>query len=260
MLQEDLNRLCQWSSDWKLQLNPAKCKALTVTLKRKPVQTTYFVHDSPLENVTEMRDLGVLIDSKLTFAEHINVTVRKANRALGLFFRSLQTGQRAGGLKTGPILAAYFGNVRSVLEYGSIIWGGAAKTNLERLERIQHKFLLWLAFHIHSANPPLSLAYSDLLSHFKVSSLASRRQQFDILFVYKIILGRIDSAQLLGSIPLHVPARLTRGGNAQLLHVPFARVDSVKRGLFVRAVQHFNSFIHIIAQRSRPFYLFFWCF
>ena len=48
------------------------------------------------------------------------------------------------------------------------------------------------------------MTYSDLLEHFKVSSLASRRQQFDILFVHKIIMGRVDSARLLGDMPLHV--------------------------------------------------------
>ena len=164
-------------------------------------------------------------------------------RPLGLFFRSLQAGRRAGGLSTGPILAAYFGNVRSLMEYGSLIWGGAAKTHLERLEKIQHKFLLWLAFHIQTVNLPSSMTYSDLLEHFKVSSLASRRQQFDILFVHKIIMGRVDSARLLGDMPLHVPSRVTRAAKTQLIHVSFARVETVKRGLFTRAVQHFNRFV-----------------
>ena len=82
-LQDDLSQLCQWSTDWKLHLNPGKCKALTVTLKRKLIQTTYFVRNSPLETINEIRDLRVLIDAKLTFAEHIDVTVRKANRDLG---------------------------------------------------------------------------------------------------------------------------------------------------------------------------------
>ena len=190
-----------------------------------------------------MRDLGILLDSKLNFAEHVNVTVSKANRALGLLIRSLQTGQRAGGLKTGPILTAYFGNVRSILEYGSVIWSGAAKTHLDRLEKIQHKFLIWLAFNTQSPPAPPSLAYSDLLERFKVTSLTNRRRQFDILFVCKIMMGRVDSSYLLGNIPLHVPGRATRAASTQLLHVPYARVDTVKRSMYVRAVQRFNEFV-----------------
>ena len=33
---------------------------------------------------TEMRDLGILFDSKLTFGPHIDSVVVKANRALGM--------------------------------------------------------------------------------------------------------------------------------------------------------------------------------
>ena len=243
LLQKDLDQLSQWSADWKLSLNPTKCKALTVTLKRKPFDTIYSIQNSPLDRVSEMRDLGILIDPKLNFVEHVNVTVSKANRALGLLIRSFQTGHRAGGLKTGPILAAYFANVRSILEYGSVIWGGAAKTHLDRLEKIQHKFLIWLAFYTKSTPALPSLDYSDLLAYFKVTSLTNRRRQFDILFVYKILMGRIDSALLLGSFPLHIPCRVTRAASTQLLHVPFGRVDTIKRGIFVRAVQKFNEFV-----------------
>jgi len=98
LLQDDLDQLCQWSGDWKLQLNPAKCKAFTITLKRKPVLTTYTIQNTPLEKVSVIRDLGIWLDTKLTFAEHINFTVCKANRAMGVLIRSLQTGRLVGEL------------------------------------------------------------------------------------------------------------------------------------------------------------------
>ena len=72
--------------------------------------------------------------------------------------RSLQTGRTAGRLQTGPILAAYFGNVRSVIEYGCVIWGGAAPTHLKRLDRIQHKFLSWLSLYVQRHRPSNSLS------------------------------------------------------------------------------------------------------
>ena len=81
-LQEDLSRLAAWSVTWGLTLNPSKCKAFTMTLRRAPVQMKYFIHGTELENVTEIRDLGVIIDTKLTFAAHVNNIVRKGNRAL----------------------------------------------------------------------------------------------------------------------------------------------------------------------------------
>ena len=107
-LQIDLDRLCRWSETWKLKLNPAKCKTITFTL-RKPVQYDYVVHGVTLERVSVMRDLGVLLDSKLTFGPHVDGVVRCANRALGLYLRSLQTSRRVAGKRftPGPILTAF---------------------------------------------------------------------------------------------------------------------------------------------------------
>ena len=73
-LQRDLSRLSAWSVSWGLTLNPTKCKSLTLTmtLRRPPVQTKYFIAGTELEHVDEIRDLGVTIDSKLTFAPHVS--------------------------------------------------------------------------------------------------------------------------------------------------------------------------------------------
>ena len=43
------------------------------------------------------------------------------------------------------LMAAYYASVRSIFEYGSTVWSGAAKTHLKRLERVQRKFLICLA-------------------------------------------------------------------------------------------------------------------
>ena len=56
-----------------------------------------------------MRDLGVIIDSRLNFAEHINHIAKKGNRALGLLIRSLQ-GIRGAYCEKG-VIAAYCANV-----------------------------------------------------------------------------------------------------------------------------------------------------
>ena len=255
MLQTDLNCLASWSKDWKLNLNPSKCHSFRMTLKRTPIQTTYNIQHCDLNHVEKVRDLGVWLDTKLTFAVHIDVIVGKANRALGVLIRSLQTGRTAGRLQTGPILAAYFGNIRSILEYGCVIWGGAAPTHLKRLDRIQHKFLSWLSY-AHTSRPAFSLSYHDLLKQFKVSSLEKRRFQHDVCFVHKVVCGRVDSAFLLGCFPLHVPQRRTRSGPAQLIHVPSAREankETIRRGLFRRAVLAFNEHVDR-CQAADPFH------
>ena len=82
LLQNDLQRLAQWSKIWRLNLNPGKCKYFRMTLKSKPVQTTYFIDDTALDQVETIRDLGVILDEKLTFGPHV-YSCEQANRALG---------------------------------------------------------------------------------------------------------------------------------------------------------------------------------
>jgi len=249
LLQADLARLTDWSCLWKLQLNPSKCKSFMITLKRKPVLNTYKIKGDALEKVSSIRDLGVWLYHKLTFADHIDKIVCRANRMLGLMIRSLQVGHPFGGArsrtrlkpKPEPILAAYSANIRSILEYGCIIWGGAAKTHLERLDKIQHKFLIWLASI--SFRQSQTLNYDQLLALFKIPSLANRRMQYDILFACKIITAKIDSAFLLGSFPLHVPARMTPAMAGTLLYVPPGIKETVRRGMFCRVPKVFNAYM-----------------
>ena len=53
---------------------------------RAPVQTTYFISDTVLEHVGEIRDLGIILDTKLTFAPQVTNVVRRANRSMDYSF------------------------------------------------------------------------------------------------------------------------------------------------------------------------------
>jgi len=145
-LQADLDRLSLWSKTWCLKLNPAKCKTITFTLRSSPVVASYVLDGHQLERCVRIRDLGVILDAKLTFADHVDATVSKANRMLGLLMRSMQVSVRAHRTRFDHVaaLAAYKAHVRSVMEYGSLTWSGAAVTHLRRLERLQHRFLMRL--------------------------------------------------------------------------------------------------------------------
>ena len=43
------------------------------------------------------------------------------------------------------ILSTYFANVRSILEYCSVVWSGAARTHIQRIERV-HGRSFWHGF------------------------------------------------------------------------------------------------------------------
>jgi len=196
-----------------------------------------------IQRVQEMRDLGVILDEKLNFAAHVDGVLKKANRALGLLMRSFQTGKNGRSLydiNPKSIISTYCANVRSILEYGCVIWGGAANTHLKRTEKVQHKFLTWLCARCRVAN--VALDYDSLLRHFRIASLAARRFQYDIMLLRNIHNNKIDSSFLVDSFPLAAAPRVLR--SRVLFHVPHARVNTVKNSMFVRVPSHCNMFLN----------------
>ena len=172
LLQEDLDRLGAWSIRWGLKLNPQKCKSFSMTLRRAPVRTSYSIGTDEIQHVGEIRDLGVTLDTKLTFMEHISDIVKRANRSLGILIRSFHTESTHKKFDTKALLVAYYSSVRSILEFATVIWAGAADSHTVRVERVQHKFLMWLSRHSSSGPTP-----SGVGTIFKLGGQGRRHQK-----------------------------------------------------------------------------------
>ena len=107
-------------------------------------------------------------------------------------------------------------SVRSILEYGSVIWAGAACSHLVRLERIQHKFLAFLAGTRRDRFDMTD--YDGLCLSYRTEKLGKRRTALDLSFLHGVLRGKIESSLLLSQFSLHVAARRTR--NSEFLFVP----------------------------------------
>ena len=142
--------------------------------------------------MSDISDLGVTVDAKLMSAPHLSNIVSRANRTLGLLIRSFQAGiGTTRYYHRSAILAAYFANVRSVLEYCIVVWAEAANSHTVRVNRVQHKFLIWLLAD-SSSGYANSLSYDDLLhpttsechhSHLPVCNMIS--SSYETLFEEK---------------------------------------------------------------------------
>ena len=68
MLQEQLDDFMMWADCWQLQIAEHKCCVLA---RGNVVPPMYHMKGVPLLNVSEFRDLGVSIDSRCIFKQHI---------------------------------------------------------------------------------------------------------------------------------------------------------------------------------------------
>ena len=73
-LQNDLDILQELEREWDMEFNPSKCQVVHITRSRRPINTSYSMHDQILDSVDSARYLGVDITSDLNFTQHINHT------------------------------------------------------------------------------------------------------------------------------------------------------------------------------------------
>ncbi|CAG2205157.1 unnamed protein product [Mytilus edulis] len=86
-LQDDLDRLCDWSRKWKLSFNASKCKVMHFGQNNNLSRYTMLDNEDDyvqVNPVTEEKDLGVTFEPNLKFDKHITNCVNKAQRVLAL--------------------------------------------------------------------------------------------------------------------------------------------------------------------------------
>ena len=132
-LQVDINSLCVWQNLWLMKFNPKKCFAMHITHKKAPRVTTYKMGDSDLQALEDHTYLGVSINNKLSWNNHINKTVTKANKTLGLLRRNFHHCQQSVKAMASKTL------VRPQLEYCSTIWDPYQQVYINAVEAIQNR-------------------------------------------------------------------------------------------------------------------------
>jgi hypothetical protein len=95
-----LDRLQEWCLRNKFDLNWNKCKTITFSRFKNPIKHDYRIGGHGLERVEEFKDLGVYMDSKMTFLSHIEAITAKSERMLGFIKRISKEFQDYYALKT----------------------------------------------------------------------------------------------------------------------------------------------------------------
>ena len=84
-----------------------------------------------VEEKEQLKALGFIIDPKGNWSLHVQQTAADARRRLGAIRRVAHLLDNQG------IMMAYKAFVRSKIEYGNLVYWGAANTNLGMLDKVQ---------------------------------------------------------------------------------------------------------------------------
>jgi hypothetical protein len=224
LLQRDLNNLANYCDNNYLLLNTKKCNFISFTRKSKTIKFDYTLNGETLARVTEVRDLGIVLDNKLSFNQHIDSVTARAFRMLGFVLR---TGGDFKQCSTQVLLYNSF--VRSNLEYASTVWSPHYGVAIDAIERIQNKFQRHLVFRASRSGRSAPI----------MASLRERRLERDQIFLYKIIRNHVDSPFLLGNVSLRCP----RAGSRSMatFSIPFSKSNYVRNTFLFRSCAVYNN-------------------
>lgn len=213
LLQLDLNTLYEWCINNNFTLNTKKCQIMTFSRARVISSFDYNLNgETLLRTMGAIKDLGIYFDPKLKFDSHITNIANRSNKILGFIRRNCADFDDSLALKS-----IYCSLVRSICEYGSIIWSPYQSGHKQTIEKIQQKFLRFLSFKCSIIREPHS-SYTPLLTILNLETLEQRRLRLDLYFSYKLFSGNIDCPEFLSRFSFHTPIRNSRSKNTFYLN------------------------------------------
>ena len=117
-----------------------------------------------------------MFPSDLSWSEQVNVTVNKANKLLGLVYRTV------GSSNPGAFSTLYKSLVHPVLEYAAPVWNPLLVKDVLALERVQRR-----ASRLALGQKCGDMEYEDRLRKLKWPTLETRRLFLSLVECYKIV-------------------------------------------------------------------------
>ena len=132
-LEKSADIAIEWFRTNYFKLNTDKCKLIVGGRKSHPI--TLRVGTSSIKEVSSVKLLGVTIDNKLNFNEHISKLVKKANSKLNVIKRGLNM----LSFNKRKILLNSF--VQSQFSFAPLVWMLCGKDANKKINRVHYKFL-----------------------------------------------------------------------------------------------------------------------
>ena len=178
-LNSDLNNIQMWLLKNKLQHHPTKTKVMFVgsshNLTNKVGNTPVLMNNTPIFRTSKYTCLGVDIDEKLTWGEHIETICSKVSAGIGAM-RRIKPYVPPATLQT-----IYKALVQPYFDYCSPLWDNCGKTLQDKLQKFQcraARVISGLSYDVRSA---------DVLDALGWQTLDVKRLENKLILMYKIL-------------------------------------------------------------------------
>ena len=213
-----------WESTWLMRFNASKWQVVQVTKKSNPFLAKYTIHGQVLETVNSAKYLGVQLDTKMSFNNHVDAITRKAKRTRAAFsqnlFHSSQTIKEA----------VYFTFIRPTVEFAVSAWDPSTQRNSRQVEQVHRS-----AARFVMGNYGRTSNVTSLLDPFGWTSLQERHQA-RLQMMCKTRYNLVDIPWSSYLTPLSTSTR----GYSSRFTIPHTRISKYASSYFPRTIRDWN--------------------
>ena len=192
-LQEEMipafSKVCKWLKNNKLSLNTVKTEFMVIGTLQRLNQPDSSLESTPYAIVADdgqevrrvkiVKYLGMMVDDKLVWDQHVDYISSKITRNIGILKRIRRF------ISQESLLLLYHTLIEPYFRYCSVVWGQCGETLKDKLQILQHKAARTIVkLRYDEAN------HSDLLTKFGWLSVRNLIKLDTAVFVYKEIKQR----------------------------------------------------------------------
>lgn len=219
----DLNEIKTWLDGNRLALNVSKTNYVAFSKSRKSISGIN-IGQQALNQTTHVKYLGILIDERLLFIDHIKYVCKRISSYCGVLFRIRAIFHRK------QLLCFYNVYVKPIIQYGILVYGCTRKANLEKIWLMQKRIIRIIFYK----KPWESI--TEHMVHNKIYSV------FDLhaYELFKEIMKQKMGISNLNLLPCEDVTRTTRSNTLRTIKCPLFKTQRANLSLSNHLTKMYN--------------------
>ena len=224
----EIESIVSWLNANKMSLNVDKTHFMVFKPSKKKVLSNIEIkiNNSNILEVDNTKFLGVIIDSKLTWKDHITYVTNKIDKNIGVLIKC----RKVFNEKT--LITLYYSFIYPYLSYCIHVWGSTFKTYLKRVVTLQKRIVRIMC------GAPRNSHTEKLYKELNMMNVNGIFMYNVGLFMYKHHHNLLPSIFDVFESNDNIHNYQTR--QSHLLHIPYCRTDLGKRSFTYQAVSVWN--------------------
>ena len=235
VLNNELVKLVTWLNVNKLSLNVSKTHYIIFSSKRKKVNTDVLtpivINNLPINRVHSTSFLGVMVDEKLNWQDHIKHIKNKMSKGIGVLCKARKL------LKESTLVTLYNTLIYPYLTYCIEVWGGCRSSDINSVFLLQKRAVRIIA------SAPFRANSCNLFKKYKILPIAQVYVYCILVFMFKFNSSMLP--KIFDTMFKYINNSYCTRQTGKL-YVPIGKCSSMYNMIRFKGVKLWNSYYDII--------------